>query len=85
MTIQVVMNWTNSDVDLGSGKQLDVRYRVYKEGDRVFQEICEVDGTPIHILELPDALALERSSFEVMLRYAMAEAGRSTVNTAVNY
>jgi len=48
-------------------------YTIFKEGDKVFQEIADVDGTPVHTLELPDGLALEKSSYEVMLRYVLAD------------
>lgn len=73
MTRQVIQNWTNSQVQLGYGGQRDVKYTVYKDGDTVFQAIAEIDGTPVHILELPEGLALEKSSFEVMLRYVLVD------------
>ena len=73
MTKQVIQDWTASQVHLSYDAQRDVQYRVFKEGDRVFQEIQDIDESPIHVLELPDGLALERSSYEVMLRYVLAD------------
>jgi len=50
-----------------------VQYRVYRDGARNFQEICERDGTPIHTLELPDGMKLDRGSYEVLLRYVLVD------------
>lgn len=73
MTQQIIQDWTNTQISLGYGAQHDVRYRVYKGNDGIFQEICDTDGSPIHTLELPEGLALERSSYEVMARYVLAD------------
>jgi len=73
MAKQVIQDWVTSQVYLSYGAGRDVKYRVFKEGDDVFQEINDIDGSPIHTLELPDGLALEKSSFDVMLRYVMAD------------
>ena len=73
MNRQVIQEWTSSDVLLSYGTRRDVKYTIFKEGDKVFQEIANVDGTPVHTFELPDGLALERSSYEVMLRYVLAD------------
>ena len=73
MTKQVIQDWTNSQVHLSYGTQKDVRYRVFKDGDKVFQEIADMDEQPVHTLELPEGLALDKSSYEVMLRYVMAD------------
>ncbi len=73
MTKQVIQDWTASQVIPSYDGKRDVQYRVFKEGDRVFQEIQDIDESPIHVLELPDGMALERSSYEVMLRYVLAD------------
>ncbi len=73
MTRQVIQDWTDSEVYLSYGGRRDVKYTVYKEGDTVFQQIADIDGTPVHILELPEGLALEKSSYEVMLRYVLVD------------
>lgn len=73
MTRQVIQDWTNSEVHLGYGSCRDVKYTVYKDGDAVYQAIADIDGTPVHILELPEGLALEKSSYEVMLRYVLVD------------
>ena len=48
-------------------------YRVYRNGDKHFQEICELDNSPIHTLELPDGMKLDKSSYEVLLRYVLVD------------
>ena len=73
MTQQIIKDWTTSQVHQKYGGIQDVRYRVYKEGESVFQEITDIDGKPVHLLELPDGLALDVSSYEVMLRYVFAD------------
>ncbi len=73
MTKQVIQDWTASEVGLSYGASRDVKYQVYKQGENVFQEITDVDDNPIHLLELPDGLALDKSSYEVMLRYVLAD------------
>ena len=73
MNRQVIQDWTSSEVNLSYGARRDVKYTIFKEGDKVFQEIADIDGTPVYTLELPDGLALERSSYEVMLRYVLAD------------
>ena len=50
-----------------------MQYRIYRNGQRHFQEIREPDGAPIHTLELPEGLRLDRSSYEVMLRYVLVD------------
>ncbi len=73
MNKQVIQDWTNSEVLLNHGARRDVKYAVFKQGEKIFQEIADLDGTPVHTLELPEGLALERSSYEVMLRYVLAD------------
>ena len=73
MNRQVIQDWVSSEVNLSYGARRDVKYTVFKEGDKIFQEIADVDGTPVYTFELPDGLALERSSYEVMLRYVLAD------------
>ncbi|MBT8080344.1 MAG: hypothetical protein KJO31_17320 [Gammaproteobacteria bacterium] len=73
MSTQVIQDWTDSNVLLKFGEHKDVRYKVYKDGTRLYQEIRDVDDAPIHTLELPDGLALEKSSYEVLLRYVLLD------------
>lgn len=68
-----IQDWTTSEVPLKYGDARPVQYRVYRNGRRHFQEIREPDGSPIHTLELPDGLKLDRSSYEVMLRYVLVD------------
>jgi len=73
MTQHIIQDWTSTQAHLSYGAHKDVKYKVFKQGDKVYQEICDIDGAPIHLFELPDGLALERSSYEVMLRYVLAD------------
>jgi hypothetical protein len=71
MNAQLIQDWTRSDVALKRGASREVRYKVFRAGDRMYQEIRDADDVPIHTLELPQGIALERRSFEVLLRYVL--------------
>ncbi len=73
MSEATLQDWTESQVLLDVGEHRDVKYRVYRDGERHFQEIREVDGAPIHTLELPDGMKLDKSSYEVLLRYVLLD------------
>jgi hypothetical protein len=73
MATHVIQDWTSSAVPMKCGPTRDVRYKVYKNGTRLFQEIRDIDNTPIHTLELPQGMALEKSSYEVLLRYVLVD------------
>ena len=69
----VVQDRTGSQVVVkGNAPQL-VRYRIFRHGAKHFQEIQNADGERLHTLELPDGMALEKSSYEVLLRYALTD------------
>jgi len=73
MNTHLIQDWTNSQVPMKYGPSRDVRYKVYRYGPKLFQEIRDIDDTPIHTLELPPGMALERSSYEVLLRYVLVD------------
>jgi hypothetical protein len=73
MNNHVIQDWTHSQVPMKYGASRDVYYKVYKDGTRLYQEIREIDQTPIHTLELPQGMALERNSYEVLLRYVLVD------------
>jgi len=68
-----ILDWTKASVQLKPGDHRDVQYQVYRESDRHFLEMCTVGGKPIHTLELPDGMKLDRSSYEVLLRYVLLD------------
>lgn len=68
-----VQEWTDSTVSLKPGRQRDVRYRVYRDDQGLFLEMRNPDDSPIHTLELPEGMKLERSSYEVLLRYVLLD------------
>ena len=51
----------------------DVKYQVYREEDTHFLEMRDPEDTHIHTLELPDGLKLDRTSYEVLLRYVLLD------------
>lgn len=73
MTTHVIQDWTSTEVPMKYGPTIDVQYKVYKDGSKLFQEIRDIDKSPIHTLELPQGMALERSSYEVLLRYVLVD------------
>jgi hypothetical protein len=56
-----------------SGNDREVKYRVFRDGDKHYQQIREADGTLIHTLELPQGMKLDRGSYEVLLRYVLVD------------
>ena len=68
-----LQDWTETQVLLKYDHSRDVRYRVYRVGDKVYQEVTELDGTPVHTLEMPEGIKLARRSYEVMLRYVLLD------------
>jgi len=73
MADATIQDWTESEVLLKYDDCRDVKYRVYRNGDKLFQEIRELDDTPVHTLEIPEGMKLAKSSYEVMLRYVLLD------------
>lgn len=73
MSKEVIQDWTDSTVLLKFGKHREVRYQVYRDGSRLLQEIRDDDDNPIHTLELPNGMVMERQSYEVLLRYVLLD------------
>ena len=68
-----IQDWTMSKVPMKVGDYREVEYRVYRDGSKHFQEIRGADGVPLHTLELPEGMKLDRSSYEVLLRYVLID------------
>ncbi len=68
-----IQDWTESQVLLKFDEHREVKYRVYREGEALFQEIRDADDTPLHTLEIPDGMKLDTSSYEVLLRYVLLD------------
>jgi hypothetical protein len=73
MAEHTIQDWTESQVNLKFNQHRDVKYRVYREGDSVYLEIRSQDEKPIHTLELPDGMKLDKNSYEVLLRYVLLD------------
>ena len=68
-----IQDWTDSIVLLKYDQHRDVRYQVYRDGERHFLEIHDDEDSHIHTLELPDGMKLDRTSYEVLLRYVLLD------------
>ena len=68
-----VQDWTFSKVPMKVGEYREVQYRVYRDGSKHYQEICETDGAPVHTLELPEGMAMKQISYEVLCRYVLTD------------
>ena len=68
-----IQDWTDSIVLLKFDQHRDVKYQVYREQNRHFLEIRDPEDTHIHTLELPDGMKLDRTSYEVLLRYVLLD------------
>ncbi len=74
MSKSVIQDWVESRVLLQDSEMCHVRYRVFRAGERHYQEVADLDGNTVHTLELPEGTRLDRASYEVLLRYVMTDA-----------
>ncbi len=74
MNNDLIQDWTDTQVPLKLGDSHDVRYKVFKDGARLFQEIREIDGTLIRKLVLPPGMVMKQISYEVLCRYVLSDA-----------
>jgi len=73
MAQETIQDWTESSVLLKYDEHRDVSYRVYRQGEELLLEIRAMDDSPIHTLEIPDGIKLDKSSYEVLLRYVLLD------------
>ena len=73
MARATIQDWTDSIVLLKFDQHRDVKYQVYRDGEKHFLEMKDLEDRHIHTLELPDGMKLERSSYEVLLRYVLLD------------
>jgi len=73
MNTCIIQDWTVSQVVVTGCAPQEVRYRVYRQGSKLYQDIHNLQGQPLHTLELPEGMALEKTSYEVLLRYALTD------------
>lgn len=73
MDTHVIQDWTHSVVLVKGNSPRDVRYRVYQQGKKHFQDIYSSKGERLHTLELPEGMVLDERSYEVLLRYALTD------------
>jgi hypothetical protein len=68
-----ILDWTDSQVLLKYDAHRDVKYQVYRDGKKHFLDVRSMNDEPIHTLELPDGMKLDKSSYEVLLRYVLLD------------
>jgi hypothetical protein len=73
MAKSTIQNWTDSIVLLKFDQHKDVKYQVYRDDQKHFLELRDTDDTHIHTLELPDGMKLDKTSYEVLLRYVLLD------------
>jgi hypothetical protein len=73
MAQAILQDWTESNVLLKYDEHRDVKYRVYREGEALFQGIRGSDDSLIHTVGIPEGMKLEKSSYEVLLRYVLLD------------
>jgi hypothetical protein len=73
MARATILDWTDEDVQLKLNEQRAVKYQVFREDEIYFLEVCSSAGEPIHTLQLPDGMKLDKSSYEVLLRYVLVD------------
>jgi hypothetical protein len=73
MSRATIQDWTDTQVMLKLGEHRNVRYQVFREGGTTFLEMRSADDKPIHTLELPDGMKLDKGSYEVLLRYVLLD------------
>jgi hypothetical protein len=73
MARATILDWTDADVQLRFDERRTVNYRVYRNGEKHFLDICDSSDEPIHTLELPEGMKLDKSSYEVLLRYVLLD------------
>ncbi len=73
MSKATIQDWTEVQVFLQPDQLRDVKYRVLRDGIKHFLEMRDAENDPIHTLELPDDRKLDKSSYEVLLRYVLLD------------
>ena len=73
MARSAILDWTDAQVALKLGEHRNVKYRVFRDGETNFLEMRSVDDAPIHTLELPEGMTLDKGSYEVLLRYVLLD------------
>jgi len=73
MARATIQDWTESMVITGIRDAREFKYQVYRDHEKTFQEIRELDGSPIHTIEIPAGINLDRGCYEVLLRYVLTD------------
>ena len=73
MAKATIQDWTDSVVLLKFDQHKDVKYQVYRDDNTHYLEMRDPEDTHIHTLELPEGMKLDKTSYEVLLRYVLLD------------
>ena len=73
MARATILDWTDAQVALKLGEHRNVKYRIFRDGETNFLEMRGADDAPIHTLEMPEGMKLDKGSYEVLLRYVLLD------------
>ena len=73
MTRATIVEWTDATVQLKFDEKREVKYQVFREDEKHFLDVVSADDQPIHRLQLPDGMRLDKGSYEVLLRYVLLD------------
>lgn len=73
MARATLLDWTQASVQLRFDAHRDVKYQVYRDSGKHFLEVRDISDELIYTLQLPDGMTLDRSSYEVLLRYVLLD------------
>jgi len=73
MARSTILDWTDAQVALKLGEHPSVTYCIFRDGVTDFLEIRSANDEPIHTLELPEGMKLNKGSYEVLLRYVLLD------------
>ena len=73
MSRATIVEWTVASVQLKFDEQREVKYQVFREGGQHYLDVHSADDQPIHRLQLPEGMRLDKGSYEVLLRYVLLD------------
>lgn len=72
MNEEIVQDWVGSQLKGFANSEETIEYRIIRSSENFVQEVRSAEGRFIGAIELPDGIAMNKQSYEVMLRYALA-------------
>ena len=72
MNEEIIQDWTTGQTKHSTDPTIQIEYRIIRAQDGCIQEVRSAAGRFIGAIELPDGIAMNKQSYEVMLKYALA-------------